>query len=131
MTFSLAVSAQNQRLAKLEWEAAFECCLVKNPGTPQVLPHHDRTYLDRSHLGSGDAGGNRQRFIEIFGFDQEISAQLLFGLCEWPIGDGLLAVSHAHRGGGGDRLELMATYVLAAPFQVTGQVHVPLVDSLL
>src|SRR5215813_2897034 len=55
VTFSLRSRLQKQVRAKLEWEAAVECCLGKNPGTPQVLPHHDRAHLDRSHLSAGDA----------------------------------------------------------------------------
>src|SRR5215471_7952916 len=99
----------------------------KEPWYTQALPHHDRTHLDRSHFGSGDAAGNRQRFIEILGLDQEISSQLLFGLCEWPISHGLLAVSNPHRSRGSDRLRLMAAHVLAALFEFAPQVHIALV----
>src|SRR5215471_9892824 len=60
---------------------------------------NNRPDLDRTVLGERDLLGDRNRRIEIRRLDQIVAAELLLGLGEGAVMDGLLAVGGAHGGG--------------------------------
>src|SRR5262245_15682591 len=65
---------------------------------------------DRPHLDAADPGGRNLRgdlygLVEIAGLDQVEPGELLLGLGERPVGDGYLALAHAHGRRGLDGLQ--------------------------
>src|SRR5947209_15550938 len=61
--------------------------------------------LDRAVLRERDLLGDRNGGVEIRRFDQIVAAELLLGLGEGPVMDGLFAVGGAHGGGEGSALQ--------------------------
>src|SRR5260370_25730786 len=86
--------------------------LKKDSWDTCALAHHHRPHLDRSDRRSRNTRGYRHCCVQVFGFDQEVAAALLFGLGKRAAGDLFLAVSHAYRGCCGCWLQLMPAQAL-------------------
>src|SRR5260370_36331328 len=67
---------------------------------------YERTHLNGAGAHRGDACGDGDGFIEIFGVDQVIAAELFARLGERTGGDEPLPVAHADAGGCRRRLPL-------------------------
>src|SRR3984957_15580049 len=75
---------------------------------------HDRPNLDRSVLGAGNSSRDRNRRIEVLGFDQIVAAELLAGFGKRAVGGQNLALAHPHRGRRRRRLQSVAGLEMAA-----------------
>src|SRR5262249_30079326 len=89
-----------------------------------LLVHHDRPHLHRPIAGRRDASRERDRLIEIFCFDQVVTAELFAGFSERAIGRDGFAIAHPHRGRSGDRLQGIARAVVATLHDALGERHV-------
>src|ERR1041384_5444079 len=74
----------------------------------------DGPHLDRSNRRRRDLRGDLDRLVEIPRFDHVEAGEELLGLGERAVGDRDLAVAHAHRGRGGDRLQRLGGDAVAA-----------------
>src|ERR1700738_5056558 len=63
-------------------------------------------HLDSAGAHGGDACGDGDGFVEVFGLDQVIAAELLARLGERTVGHEAFAVAHADAGGCRRRLQL-------------------------
>src|SRR5687767_1557505 len=63
----------------------------------------NRSQFDAPALRSGNARGDVNRFVQILGFNEIVTANLFLGFGEGSVGPQNLAVTHADGGGGGSR----------------------------
>src|SRR6185437_13827700 len=83
-----------------------------------AVEYHDGPYFYRAELGAWNSGGNLQRVVQILGFDQIVSAELLLGFGERTVGGDGLPVANTYRGGRRRRLERVAPDEVAARLDV-------------
>src|SRR5438094_4153213 len=65
----------------------------------------DRPHLDRADLRRRNPGGDLDRLVQVARLDHIEAGEALLRLGKRPIGYRDLAVTHAHRGRGGNRLQ--------------------------
>src|ERR1700722_19642935 len=81
--------------------------------SPSII-NPDRPDLDRTEARARNLCGDGQGCVEILGLDQIVAAELLAGFRERAIGGQRLAVTDAHGGRGGGRLQPVAGLEIAA-----------------
>src|SRR5258706_13676983 len=74
----------------------------------------DRPHFHRADLRRRDARGDLDRLVQVARLDHVEAREALLRLGEGPVGDRELAVAHAHRGRGGNRLQRLGGDAMAA-----------------
>ena len=74
-------------------------------GRGQVGDFDDGANLYGAFASAGDAAGDVNRLVEIFGFAHVEAAELFTSFGEWAIRDEAFAIAHPDGGGGGDGLQ--------------------------
>src|SRR5438552_7430737 len=68
-----------------------------------------RAHFNGTEAGARDFGSYLHRLVNAACFHQIVTAELLFGLREWPVGVGRFTVAHPHRLGSLGRLQGIAS----------------------
>src|SRR5712692_8738327 len=84
----------------------------------QIRNFYYRADFDGAFARAGNAAGNVDGFIEVFGVDQVITAQLLARLRERTVGHEPFAVTDLHAGSGRDRLQRTGGQKLAVRLEL-------------
>src|SRR5450755_2806791 len=90
----------------------------------------DGADFDGAPTDGGNAGSEADGFVQIFGLNEIVSAELFFGFGEGTVGDGAFFIAHAHGGGAGDGLKFVAAEKVAALSDVIGKFAVFRADGL-
>src|SRR5690242_15056527 len=95
-----------------------------------ILVRINRPHLNGTPTPRWNPCRQFNRFVQVAGFHQVVSAELFFCLREWPVCDIFLPITNPYRGGGGSGLEFIAADVLAGFAQVFAQRHIFAVNVL-
>src|SRR6267378_1298258 len=100
-------------------------------GAHRLADRPDRPHFDRADLRRRNPGSDLDRLVQVARLDHVEAGKALLRLGEGAVGHRDLAVAHAHRGRGGDRLQRLRGDAVAASadFVVKGDA-VPVVHGL-
>src|ERR1700730_5800113 len=84
---------------------------------------HEGSHLDGARAHGGDACGDGDGFVEVFGVDEVIAAELFTGLGERTVGDEAFAVAYPDTRGCRCRLQLRTGQPLSGRLDLLGEFH--------